>query len=382
MGYQDRVAARHEREKTDQMTIGSNRIRERGAQTRQTDMQKLLFNANNQTANSRANTNAFRERTAMSGRRGSATTATPGLTFDQRLKAQKYNDSLMYTDYDDGKGSVLHPGIALLNKIKKSKDPNAAFAKLDDKDLALVNQGREILGRMMPTESNAGPMGRVGSQPGAMGRVGGAGAYGAPTGGGFGARGRMSDRGSNLSNWSNPMDGIMRDGRYSPNKARRLAGERRTSYRQSMASQRSAYANRNAAYDKANPGMENIPSSMMEPGWSPGSRFYQAGNMGGEGIGGSGITLGSDGTYRDTGAAKTYRAENPSKVTNTKKSKVVNTVPWRGPRQILNNQYQTGAPASEQFVLATPPSGYTRFEDTPLYQQLNQPRGFGRQNFR
>jgi len=59
-----------------------------------------------------------------------------------------------------------------------------------------------------------------------------------------------------------------------------------------------------------------------------------------------------------------------------------NRIPWRGTRQVLNKQYQPGAPPSEQFVLATPPSGHTRFEDDPLFQQLNQPRGSGRQRFR
>jgi len=284
----------------------ATKAKELSTQARPTAMQDLLFKRDYMTANQRANTGAFRERTAMTGRRG-ATTA-PGMTFDQRFKSQKYNDSLMYQNNDDGKGNVLHPGIALLNKIKKSKDPDAAFANLEDKDLALVNQGREILGRMMPTENNAGPMGRVGSQPGAMGRVGGVGAYG---GGSY--RQRFSDRGSSLSSFANPMDGTTRTGEWSSNRARRLAGERRTGYLQSMASQRSTYANRNAAYDKAN-GSDHpygLPGNMMEPGWSPGSRFNQAGNMGGEGIGGSGITLGRDGTYRDAGTAKTYREKNP-----------------------------------------------------------------------
>ncbi|MEA2000254.1 MAG: hypothetical protein U9N61_13150, partial [Euryarchaeota archaeon] len=124
---------------------------------------------------------------------------------------------------DDGVGGrTLHPGIALLQKLNKSKDKGKAIADLDPKDRALYDQGREIVGRMMSLETPAAPDAQ--RQPGIGDRA--------------------SDRGSSLSSFANPMDGMTRTGEFSANKARRLAGERRATYLQSMQSQRDEYANR------------------------------------------------------------------------------------------------------------------------------------------
>ena len=284
-------------------------VRARGQELRRTDAANNRFAANNLTAGQRAENLSYRERTAAGRRTG--VTPPKGMSTKDQLAIKKYNDDLVYQKDMDG-NKVMHPGMAVLNRINKSKDRGKAINDLSPEDRVLFDQGKEIVGNMMSLDS---PVQNAGDR-GAMGRIGGAGAYGAQRPGStrsadYGRMGRLSDRGSNLANFSNRMDGEMRDGSYSSNRARRLAGERRSGYLQSMQSQRDTYANRNVEYDKTNPEYAGMPSSMMEPGWSPGSRFHQAGNMAGEGIGGSGITLGRGGTYRDAGTSATYREKNP-----------------------------------------------------------------------
>ncbi len=117
----------------------------------------------------------------------------------------------------------------------------------------------------------------------------------------------------------------------------------------------------------------------MSGGWSPGSRFFQSGSQEGGGIGGSGITLGRDGTYRDAGRTETWNKKNPKPILDrdpigTDKSKQNS---WnKSMKPIRNSQYNQGAPLQEMFVTPTPPQEYQKDPtlDTDLMRRLNKAR--------